>query len=62
MFSLISSILLHEVTILWLNSCMLLDISSSLFDNFYKTDIVSQSSSNMSKSSKELLDRNPFKF
>jgi len=37
-------------------------ISSSLFDNFYKTDIVSQSSSNMSKSSKELLDRNPFKF
>ena len=36
-------------------------ISSSLFDNFYRTDIVSQSSSNMSKSSKELLDRSPFK-
>ena len=37
-------------------------ISSSLYDNFYKTDIVSQLSSNMSKSSKQLLDKNPFKF
>jgi len=37
-------------------------ILSSLFDNFYKTDIISQSSSNMSKSSMELLDKSPFKF
>ncbi len=37
-------------------------VSSSLFDNFYRTDVISQSSSNMSKSSKELLDRSPFKF
>jgi NADH-quinone oxidoreductase chain G len=37
-------------------------ISSSLNDNFYKTDIISQLSSNMSKSSKQLLDKNPFRF
>jgi len=36
-------------------------ISSSLYDNFYKTDIISQLSSNMSKSSKQLLDKSPFK-
>jgi NADH-quinone oxidoreductase chain G len=36
-------------------------ISSSLHDNFYKTDIISQLSSNMSKSSKQLLDKSPFK-
>lgn len=35
-------------------------IFSSLFDNFYKTDIVSQLSPNMTKSSKELLNRSPF--
>nr|YP_010577897.1 NADH dehydrogenase subunit 11 [Cryptomonas pyrenoidifera]UZP15117.1 NADH dehydrogenase subunit 11 [Cryptomonas pyrenoidifera] len=35
-------------------------ILSSLFDNFYKTDVISQLSSNMSKSSKELLNRSPF--
>jgi len=35
-------------------------ILSSLFDNFYKTDIISQLSPNMSKSSKELLNRSPF--
>ena len=34
--------------------------SSSLYDNFYKTDIVSNSSLNMSKSSIELLDKTPF--
>jgi len=36
-------------------------ISSSVYDNFYKTDIVSDSSLNMSKSSIELLDKTPFK-
>jgi len=36
-------------------------IPSSTFDNFYKTDIISQSSLIMSKSSKELLDKKPFK-
>lgn len=36
-------------------------IPSSLFDNFYRTDIVSQSSLNMLKCSQELLNRIPFK-
>ena len=36
-------------------------ILSSVYDNFYKTDIISQLSSNMSKSSKQLLDKSPFK-
>jgi hypothetical protein len=36
-------------------------ISSSVYDNFYKTDIISNSSLNMSKSSIELLDKTPFK-
>lgn len=36
-------------------------IISSFFDNFYKTDIISQSSLNMSKCTKELLDKTPFK-
>jgi len=36
-------------------------IPSSLSDNFYKTDIISSSSLNMNKSSKELLDKTPFK-
>lgn len=37
-------------------------IFSSLFDNFYKTDIVCQFSLNMSRCSKELLNKTPFKF
>jgi hypothetical protein len=36
-------------------------ICSSIHDNFYKTDIISYSSLNMSKSSGELLDKTPFK-
>jgi len=50
---------------LFSNKLLLLNnnyISSSLYDNFYKTDIVSNSSLNMSKSSLELLDKTPFKF
>jgi NADH-quinone oxidoreductase subunit G len=44
------------------NSILTNDIylSSSIFDNFYSTDIISQSSQNMSKCSKELLNKNPF--
>jgi NADH-quinone oxidoreductase chain G len=37
-------------------------VCSSQTDNFYKTDIISQSSLNMSRCSTELLDKNPFKF
>ena len=45
------------------NKCLLVSnhyISSSMFDNFYKTDVISQSSLNMSKSSQELLEKTPF--
>ena len=45
------------------NKCLLVNnhyISSSIFDNFYKTDIISQSSLNMLKSSQELLEKSPF--
>lgn len=35
-------------------------ISSSLFDNFYQTDAITKCSTNMSKASKYLLDKNPF--
>jgi hypothetical protein len=48
---------------LFCNTILLLNcnyISSSIHDNFYKTDIVSSSSLNMTKSSTELLDKNPF--
>lgn len=46
-----------------LYSCLVIQnsyICSSLFDNFYQTDIISENSTNMSKSSKLLLDKNPF--
>ena len=49
--------------ILFSNKLLLLNnnyFSSSLYDNFYKTDIVSNLSLNMSKSSIELLDKTPF--
>ena len=36
-------------------------LPSGVFDNFYKTDIVSESSLNMSKCSTQLLHKNPFK-
>jgi len=36
-------------------------IPSSEYNNFYKTDIISNSSLNMTRSSIELLDKNPFK-
>jgi NADH-quinone oxidoreductase chain G len=36
-------------------------ISSSLLDNFYRADIISQSSLNMSRCSQELLNKIPFK-
>ena len=48
---------------LFSNKLLLLNnnyFSSSIYDNFYKTDIVSNSSLNMSKSSIELLDKTPF--
>jgi len=53
----------HLGTFNFFNKCLLVSnhyISSSIFDNFYKTDIISQSSLNMSKSSQELLDKSPF--
>ena len=51
--------------VLFSNKFLLLNnnyISSSAYDNFYKTDIISNSSLIMSKSSIELLDKTPFKF
>lgn len=36
-------------------------VASSLYDDFYKTNIVSELSPNMSKSSRQLLDKSPFK-
>ena len=51
--------------VLFSNKFLLLNnnyISSSTYDNFYKTDIISNSSLIMSKSSIELLDKTPFKF
>ena len=36
-------------------------LSSGVFDNFYKTDIISECSLSMSKCSSQLLDKNPFK-
>ena len=50
--------------VLFSNKFLLLNnnyISSSAYDNFYKTDIISNSSLIMSKSSIELLDKTPFK-
>ena len=50
--------------VLFSNKLLLLSncyIPSSVCDNFYKTDIISNSSLNMSKSSIELLDKIPFK-
>jgi NADH-quinone oxidoreductase chain G len=50
--------------VLFSNKLLLLSncyIPSSVYDNFYKTDIISNSSLNMSKSSIELLDKIPFK-
>ena len=50
--------------VLFSNKLLLLNnnyICSSIHDNFYKTDIISYSSLNMSKSSGELLDKTPFK-
>jgi NADH-quinone oxidoreductase chain G len=44
--------------LLLLNNCY---VPSSVYDNFYRTDIISNSSLNMSKSSVELLDKTPFK-
>ena len=50
--------------VLFSNELLLLNnnyISSSVYDNFYKTDIISSLSLNMNKSSAELLDKSPFK-
>ena len=49
---------------LFCNKLLLLNyyyISSSVYDNFYKTDIVSHSSLSMTKCSMELLDTGPFR-
>lgn len=62
-FSLNKPITVFFNNFLFCNTILLLNcnyISSSIHDNFYKTDIVSSSSLNMTKSSTELLDKNPF--
>jgi hypothetical protein len=62
-FSLNKPITVFFNNFLFCNTILLFNcnyISSSIHDNFYKTDIVSSSSLNMTKSSVELLDKNPF--